>query len=151
MPISPNGAWRELGWAGQLPTHRLSQSEVRQRHFHSHNVLRQIFRFSQGSVMREEIKEGKPDYYLSKNSKCMKKLQLTSWLWPCWLFYLHFLQSYVFLKYLRCRFWRHGLHTAVLIHWQSQERFIFIGLLLGLMECVYFIPASYSTEGVVIQ
>lgn len=60
--------------SSQLSTSRLSVSEVRQHNSHSHNVSRKNLTFSQGSVMREEIKERKPDYYLSKNSKCMKKI-----------------------------------------------------------------------------
>lgn len=42
-----------------------------------------------------------------------------------WLFYLHCPWSCVFLKFLRCRFWRHGLHNALFMNWQSQQRFVF--------------------------
>lgn len=149
MPFSVTGAWRN--WAEKVSCSHLDYQclKVKQCKPNSHNVLRQKIRFFQGSVMREGINEGKLEYYLSKNSKLIKNFEISIVAMTV-LVILLTLSEILCLKYLRCRFWMPLMHTAVSMPWQP-TRFIFIGLVLGLMDCVYFISASYSTEGVVIQ
>lgn len=142
---------KELGWESQLSTSWLSVSEVRQCKSHSHNFLRQNLRFSQGSVTREGIKEGKPEYYLSKKSKCIKNFEISIVAMTV-LGILLMLSEIPCLKYFRCIFWRLLLHTALSMHWQPTEvHFYWSHIIIHIMECVYLIPASYSTERVVIQ
>lgn len=65
--------------------------------------------------MREGIKEGKPEYYLSKKSKRIKNFEIRNFAITV-LVILPILSEILCLKYLRCRFWRPLLHTAVSIH-----------------------------------
>lgn len=137
---------KEPGWEGQLSTSWLSVSEVKQRKSHSRNVLRQNLRYSLGSVARERTKEGKPEYYLSKKSKCIKNFEISIVAMTV-LFILLTLSEILCLKYLRCMFWRPLLHTAVSMHWQPTEVHFYWSCFRAYGMCISYSSKLLYREG----
>lgn len=146
MPFSVTGAWRS--WVEKVSCSHLDYQclKVKQPKFHSSNGLRQSISFSQGSVIREGIKEGKPEYYLSKISKCIKNFEI-SIVAMTMLVILLTLSEILCLKYLRCRFWKPLLHIAVSLHWQPTVVHFYWSCLRAYGLCIFYSSKLLYREG----